>query len=188
MRRREFATLVGGAAAWPLAARAQQNRVRWIGALMFLSETDQFARRQAAALEEGLAKLGWMVGRNLAIDYRWGVNDLDKSHLALTQVLRLSPDVILVDGGQALIASKQATSTVPIVFMGISEPVERGFVASMAHPGGNITGFTNLEATMGGKWLELLKEIAPGASHVTALFNPTSSFAERFFASAEASA
>jgi putative tryptophan/tyrosine transport system substrate-binding protein len=189
MKRREFITLIGGAAVWPVVARAQQGtRVRWIGALMFRPESDQLARQSAAVLEESLAKLGWMVGRNLAIDYRWGVNDLDKSNLALAQVLRLMPDVILVDGGQALIASQQAAGTVPIVFMGVSEPVERGFVASLARPGGNTTGFTNLEATMGGKWLELFKEIAPVVSHVTAVFNPTSSFAVQFFASAKAGA
>jgi ABC-type uncharacterized transport system substrate-binding protein len=159
--------------------------VRRIGALMGEPENDPFSRQRVAALEESLAKLGWMVDRNLAIDYRWGVIDLDTSHLALAQVLRLMPDVILVDGGQALIASQQAAGAVPIVFIGISEPVERGFVANMARPGGNTTGFTNLEATMGGKWLELLKEIAPAMSHVTAVFNPTSSFAARFFASAE---
>ena len=187
MRRRDFITLLGGAAAaWPVMARAQRDRVRWIGALMPRPESDQFGHQTAAVFEESLAKLGWMVGRNLAIDYRWAVNDADTAHLALAQVMRLMPDVILVGGGPALIAAQQATGMVPIVFVEVSEPVERGFVPGMARPGGNTTGFTNLEATMGGKWLELFKEIAPVVSHVTAVFNPTSSFATQFFASAEA--
>jgi ABC-type uncharacterized transport system substrate-binding protein len=188
--RREFIVTLGSAAsAWPLAARAQQSaRVRWIGVMMISPDSDQFARENTAVFEQSLAKLGWTVGRNFAIDYRWGVNDLEKARFAVAQVLRLAPDVILANGGPALTAAQQATGTVPIVFTLISEPVERGFVASMARPGGNITGFTNLEATMGGKWLELLKEIAPRASRVTAMFNPASSFAALFFRSAEAAA
>jgi putative ABC transport system substrate-binding protein len=190
MKRRDFLTLlVGGAAAPPLAASAQQGaRVRWIGALLGGPDTDDFARAGAAVFEQSLAKLGWTVGRNLAIDYRWGVNDSEKARVAMAQVLRLAPDVILTNGGPALTAAQQATGTVPIVFNGISEPVERGFVASMARPGGNTTGFTNLEATIGGKWLGLLTEIAPRVSRVTAVFNPTSSFAVLFFRSAEAAA
>ncbi len=185
-KRREFITLLGGAAAWPLAARAQQDaRVRWIGALILTPDGDEFSRAATAAFEQGLATLGWAVGRNLAIDYRWGVTDLEKGRAAIAQVLRLAPDVLLINGGPGLTAAQQATGTVPIVFTGVSEPVERGFVASMARPGGNTTGFTNLEATVGGKFIELLKEIAPHVSRVTALFNPTSSFAILFFRSAE---
>jgi putative ABC transport system substrate-binding protein len=138
------------------------------------------------ALEQALAKLGWTVGRNLAIDYRWGVTDLEKGRFAIAQVLRLSPDVLFINGGPGLTAGQQLARTVPIVFTGVSEPVERGFVASMGRPGGNTTGFTNLETTMGGKFIELLKEIAPRAARVTALFNPTSSFAVLFFRSAVA--
>ena len=190
MRRREFITLLGGAtAAWPLAARAQPGeRVRWIGVLMISPDNDQLGRETAAIFEQGLAKLGWTVGRNLAIDYRWGVSDIEKARLAVAQIMRLAPNVILANGGPALTAAQQATRTVPIVFTGISEPVERGFVASLAHPGGNTTGFANLEATIGGKWLELFKEIAPRATRVMAMFNPASSFAERFFRAAEAAA
>jgi putative ABC transport system substrate-binding protein len=187
MRRREFITLIGGAvAAWPLAVRAQQGgRVRWIGALMGFLD-DQVARELSAVFEQSLEKLGWAVGRNLSIDYRWGVSDLELGRSAVAQILRIGPDVILANGGPALTAAQQATRTVPIVFTGISEPVERGFVASLARPGGNATGFTNLEATMGGKWLELLKEIAPRVTRVTTMFNPDSSFAVLFFRSAEA--
>ena len=187
MNRRDFIALVGGvAAAWPLAARAQQDRVRWIGALLLTPDGDPFARETTAAFEQGLAKLGWMVGRNLAIDYRWGVTDFEKGRLAIEQVLRLSPDALFINGGPGLTAAQQAAGAVPIVFTGVSEPVERGFVASMAHPGGQTTGFTNLEASVGGKFIELLKEIAPRTARVTALFNPTSSFAVLFFRSAAA--
>jgi len=115
-----------------------------------------------------------------------GREDLELGRSAVAQILRIGPDVILANGGPALTAAQQATRTVPIVFTGISEPVERGFVASLARPGGNATGFTNLEATMGGKWLELLKEIAPRVTRVTTMFNPDSSFAVLFFRSAEA--
>jgi putative tryptophan/tyrosine transport system substrate-binding protein len=175
--------------AWPLAARAQLGgRVRWIGALMITLDSDPSARDSTAAFEQGLAQLGWTVGRNLAIDYRWGVTDLEKARVAVAQVLRLSPDVLFINGGPGLTAAQQAAGTVPIVFEGVSEPVERGFVTSMAHPGGNTTGFTNLEATVGGKFIELLNEIAPRVSRVTAMFNPSSSFAVLFFRSAQLAA
>jgi putative ABC transport system substrate-binding protein len=188
MRRRDFISVLGGAAlTWPLSARAQQGgRVRWIGVLMIPPDDDQFARESTTVFEESLAKLAWTVGRNLAIDYRWGVNDPEKARSVVAQILRLSPDLILTDGSSALAAAQQATGAVPIVFTRISEPVERGLVASLARPGGNTTGFTNLEATIGGKWLELLQEIAPQLRRVIVIFNPASSFAARFFASAEA--
>ena len=186
MRRRQFITLLGGAAAWPLAARAQQDRrVRWIGVLMIFPDTDKIGSGNATAFEEGLAALGWNVGRNIAIDYRWAVTDVEKGRSAVAQVLRLSPDLILANGGPALTAAQQATRTIPIVFTGVSEPVERGFITSLARPGGNTTGFANMESTVGGKWVELLKEIAPGVARITAVFDPASSFAKTFFGSAE---
>jgi len=186
MRRRQFITLLGGAAAWPLAARAQQDRrVRWIGVLMIFPDTDKIGSGNATAFEEGLAALGWNVGRNIAIDYRWAVTDVEKGRSAVAQVLRLSPDLILANGGPALTAAQQATRTIPIVFTGVSEPVERGFITSLARPGGNTTGFANMESTVGGKWVELLKEIAPGVARITAVFDPASSFAKTFFDSAE---
>src|SRR5205823_6531625 len=149
-------------------------------------ESDRAMREVSAAFEQALERLGWTVGRNLAIDYRWSVIDLESARSAVGQVLRLGPELILTNGGPALTAAQQATATVPIVFTGVSEPVERGFVASLPRPGGNTTGFTNLEATMGGKFLELLKEIAPRVTRVTAMFNPQSSFAVSFVRSAEA--
>jgi putative ABC transport system substrate-binding protein len=185
--RREFITLLGGAAAWPLAAWAQQGgRVRWMGVLMIAPDSEQFGWESAAVFEQSLAKLGWTVGRNLAIDYRWAVTDLERARSAVAQVLRVSPELILANGGPALTAAQQATRTVPIVFTTVSEPVERGFIASLSHPGGNTTGFANMEASIGGKWIELLKEIAPGAIRVRAIFDPASSFAKVFFRSAEA--
>ena len=185
--RREFITLLGGAAAtWPVAARAQQDRrVRWIGALTVDTDSEKPGLERATAFEEGLAALGWNVGRNVAIDYRWAVTDIEKGRSAVRQVLRLSPDLILVNGGPALTAAQQATRTVPIVFTGVSEPVDRGFITSLARPGGNTTGFANMEATVGGKWLELFKEIVPGAVRLRVVFNPASSFAKAFFRSAE---
>jgi len=187
VRRREFITLLGSATAWPLAASAQQDRrVRWIGALTIYTDTEKPGLETATAFEQSLAALGWNVGRNVAIDYRWAVTDVEKGRSAVSQVLRLSPDLILVNGGPALTAAQQATRTVPIVFTGVSEPVERGFITSLARPGGNTTGFSNMESTVGGKWLELFKEIVPGAVRVRAVFDPASSFARTFFRAAEA--
>ena len=184
--RREFITLLGGVAALSLPARAQPDRrVRWIGALMIYSDTQKSGLESAIAFEESLAALGWNVGRNVAIDYRWAVTDVERGRSAVAQVLRLSPDVILVNGGPALTAAQQATRTVPIVFTGVSEPVERGFITSLAHPGSNTTGFANMESTVGGKWLELFKEIAPGVVRVRAVFDPASSFARMFVRSTQ---
>jgi len=181
MRRRQFITLLGGAAACQQETRAQQDRrVRWIGVLMIFPDTDKIGSGNATAFEEGLAALGWNVGRNIAIDYRWAVTDVEKGRSAVAQVLRLSPDLILANGGPALTAAQQATRTIPIVFTGVSEPVERGFITSLARPGGNTTGFANMESTVGGKWVELLKEIAPGVARITAVFDPASSFAKTF--------
>ena len=178
--------LLGGGAALPLPARAQPDRrVRWIGALMIYTDTEKPGLESATAFEEGLAALGWNVGRNVAIDYRWAVTDVEKGRSAVTQVLRLSPDLILVNGGPALTAAQRATRTVPIVFTGVSEPVERGFITTLARPGGNTTGFANRESTVGGKWLELFKEIVPGAVRVRAVVDPASSFAKTFFRAAE---
>jgi putative ABC transport system substrate-binding protein len=175
MRRREFIAGLGSAAAWPLTALAQQaERLRRIGVLI-ISPNDQVGRAKSSALEHGLEKLRWEVGRNLAIDYRWGVTDLETARFAVAQVLRLTPDVIVANGGFAVTAAQQATRTVPIVFTGLSEPVERGFIASLARPGGNTTGFSNLEPTIGAKWLELLKEVVPGIKRVAVMFHPKSS-------------
>jgi ABC-type uncharacterized transport system substrate-binding protein len=166
MRRREFITLLGGAAgAWPIAAGAQQaERMRRIGVLIAISERDAEAQRWVMAFQEGLEKLGWTVGRNVQIDYRWGMNDAEEARAGMTELLKLAPDVILTDGGAASRAAQQATRTIPIVFVLVGEPIAQGLVQSLAHPGANITGFANLEPTLGPKWLEMLKEIAPGVA------------------------
>ena len=141
MRRRDFIALLGSAAAWPLAARAQPaDRMRRIGVLMVLSEDDPQSRSRVAAFQQGLDKLGWTVGRNLAIDYRWGVSNPERARTAAAELLGLAPDLILANATLALIGAQQATRTVPIVFTGVSEPVSQGFVASLARPGGNTTG------------------------------------------------
>src|ERR1700676_569661 len=154
MQRREFMTLAGGAAvALPITARAQQIGQRWlIGALMLQSENNEQGSAARVSFEQGLAKLGWTVGRNLEIDYRWGINDTEKARLAAAEILALAPDLILANGSQALVATHRSTRTIPIVFTAVSEPVSQGFVLSLAHPGGNITGFTNLEPTVTAKW------------------------------------
>ena len=191
MRRREFITLLGGAAAvWPLAARAQRpDRVRRIGVLMNNSEGDLDAPSRVMAFQQGLEKLGWTVGCNLQIDYRWGAGEVGVTRAAASELLSLTPDVIVTDGGQGLAELRQAARTVPIVFMEINEPVFYGFVESLAHPGGNMTGFTGLEPTVGAKWLELLKEIAPRVTRIAVMFNPaTAPGAVLFSRSAEAAA
>jgi putative tryptophan/tyrosine transport system substrate-binding protein len=172
--RREFVAGLGGATlAWPLAARAQQpNQMRRIGALILYSENDPQSRRCVTAFQQGMEKLGWTIGRNLQIDYRFGISDLASAQLATKELLSLAPNLMLAHGVSAVRAAQQATHTVPIIFTGASEPVALGFVASLANPGGNTTGFSNLEPSVGGKWLELLKEIAPNVTHVAVLYNP----------------
>jgi putative tryptophan/tyrosine transport system substrate-binding protein len=161
MRRREFITLLGGTAIWPLAARAQQSeRKRRVGVLMGLSADDAEAQDRIAAFVQGLQQLGWTDGRNLQIDYRRGAGDTDLTRRYAAELLALAPDVILASGGTVVGALLQATRTVPIVFTQTPDPVAAGFVASLARPGGNATGFTTSEYGISGKWLELLKEIA----------------------------
>jgi putative tryptophan/tyrosine transport system substrate-binding protein len=182
LKRRSFITLLGGAAAWPLAARAQQGeRMRRVGWVDFVFEDDPGGRTRVEVFQQGMAKLGWTLGRNLAIDYRWGIFDINKAQLAAAELLKLAPDVILCAGTPATLAFRQATSTVPIVFASVSEPVAQGFVQSLAHPGGNLTGFSYMEPTMGAKWLDLLKQIAPQVNHTALMFNPNSSPYSRLF-------
>src|SRR5262249_7744553 len=190
MRRREFITLLGGAAAWPLSASGQETRrVRKVAVLMVSAENDPQSRDRVIAFERGLQKLGWTVGRNLQIDYRWGVSDDEHARAATADLLKLGPDLILASAPPALRAAQQATGTLPIVFTAISEPVASGFVASLARPGGNTTGFSSLEPTVGAKWLELLKEMAPRVTRVAVMRNPASStFSSQFVRSAEAAA
>jgi putative tryptophan/tyrosine transport system substrate-binding protein len=171
MRRREFITLFGGAvAAWPLAARGQQSeRIRHIGVLMPFSNDNPEVQARVAAFLQELQKLGWSAGRNLQIEYRWETGDLRK---AATELVTLSLDVILASTTPAVAAMQQATRTVPIVFAQVADPVSAGFVASLAKPGGNMTGFTNIEYSIGAKWLELLKEIAPHVTRVGVIRDP----------------
>src|SRR4029453_16361525 len=161
--RRQFITLLGGAAvAWPLAARAQQaERMRRIGVFMSLAADDKQAQARLAAFLQGLQELGWTDGRNVRIDIRWGAGDADRNRRHAAELVALAPDVILASGGSVVGTLLQATSTVPIVFTQTPDPVGAGFVESLARPGGNATGFSIFDYSLGGKWLELLKEVAP---------------------------
>jgi putative tryptophan/tyrosine transport system substrate-binding protein len=168
VRRRQFFTLLGdAAAAWPLAAYAQQGeRVRRIGALMLPAADDPEGKARAAAFEQSLGKLGWTVGHNLRIDYRWGMNDVERARAAAAELLRLAPDVILANGTPALPAVKQTTLTVPIVFTVVNEPVAMGYVASLSHPGGNVTGLTNFSEILASKQIDLLRDLMPRLSRL----------------------
>jgi putative tryptophan/tyrosine transport system substrate-binding protein len=184
MRRREFITLLGSSAAtWPLAARAQQaDRMRRIGVLMGYAESDSDAQTKVAAFQEGLQKLGWVEGRNIQIDTRWPIPaDLESMQRFAQELAALQPDLILSHITPTTAALLQQTRTIPIIFATVSDPVGSGFVASFSRPDGNVTGFTSIEPTMAGKWLELLKEIAPRVTRVAFLFNPlTAPYAEFF--------
>jgi len=174
VRRREFITLIGGAAlGWPLAARAQQGeRVRRIGVLMNFVADDPEGQARIAAFHQGLQEWGWTLGRNARIDVRWGAVDAENSRLYAAEVVALAPGVILASASAAMGAPQQTTRTVPIVFVSIIDPVGAGFVESLARPGGNATGFTLFEYSLSGKWLELLKEIAPGVTRAAVLRDP----------------
>ena len=174
MKRREFFTLVGCAAAWPLTARAQQaERMRRIGVLMSLAEDDPEGQARVAAFVQTLQSLGWTTGRNVQIDIRWGAADAANSRRYAAEMVALAPDVILTGGSAATAAVQEATRTLPIVFVNVSDPVGAGYVASLARPGGNVTGFSFVEYGMSGKWLELLKEIAPRVTRVAVLRDPS---------------
>jgi putative tryptophan/tyrosine transport system substrate-binding protein len=173
-RRREFITLLGGAAAaWPLAARAQQpERMRRIGVLMSLTADDPEGQVRLTAFLQGLQQLGWTDGRNVRIDTRWGAGDADRSRGYAAELVALAPDVILASGTSTMGPLLRATRTVPIVFTQVTDPVGAGFVDSLARPGGNATGFTLSEYGSSGKWLELLKEIAPRVTRAAVLRDP----------------
>ena len=174
MRRRNFIALLSGAAAWPLAARAQQNeQVRRIAVLVNLSENDPIAQRYISAFRLGLQELGWVDGRNARIDIRWGAGDVARYRKYAAELVALAPDVILAATTPAVVALKEITSTVPIVFAGVIDPVGSGLVASLARPGANATGFTLFEYTIAAKWLELLKEISPRVKRVAVLRDST---------------
>jgi putative ABC transport system substrate-binding protein len=170
MKRREFITLLGGAAAaWPLAARAQQaERMRRIGVLMAAAD-DSIGQARLTAFQNGLQQFGWIADRNVRIDTRWTAGDAELHRKYAAELVALAPDVILASGGSTVGALRQATRSVPIVFTETADPVGAGFVESLARPGGNITGFLSFEYGMGGKWLDLLKQIAPGVTRLAVL-------------------
>ena len=173
MRRRAFMSLLGAAAAWPLAARAQQSeRIRRIGVLMSVAAEDPEGPARTAAFAHGLQQLGWSVGGNMRIDYRWGAGDGDRIRRYAAELIALAPDVILATGSATLGPLLQATRTVPIVFVHVPDPVGAGFVDSLPRPGGNATGFTLFEYVTSGKWLELLKEIAPRTTRAAVIRDP----------------
>jgi putative tryptophan/tyrosine transport system substrate-binding protein len=186
-RRKFLATLGGVAAAWPFAAGAQQpDRMRRIGVLNYLAADDPDSSPRVAAFAQALQGLGWIDGRDIQIDYRWGGGDLDRTRRYATELVALGPDVILVSSGSALAALQNVTRTVPIVFVSVSDPVGGGYVASLARPGGNTTGFTLFEWGTSGKWLELLKEIVPAMTRAAVIRDPSITSGTAQFAAIQA--
>ena len=172
MNRREFITLLGGAATWPLAARAQQSeRMRRVGVLISVAN-DPEGQARVTALKEGLQDLRWTDGRNIQIETRFGGGDAGRIRAHAAELVALAPDVLVGHSTSGTRALRQATSSIPIVVAAVNDPVEQGFVSSLAHPGGNITGFMFIDFQMVGKWLEMLKEAAPGVSRAILMFNP----------------
>jgi putative ABC transport system substrate-binding protein len=195
MRRRDFMALIGGAAAAPaflrpLGACAQQpGLIGNVGVLMSVVADDSGGLAEAAALRQGLAELGWVEGRNLHIEFRWPGGDIERAQALAMELARLKPDVLLARSTPTTSALKRESGSIPIVFVAVTEPEQQGFVQSLARPGGNITGFTNFESTIGGKWLQLLKEVEPRIARVAVMFNPqTAPFAELFLRSVQAAA
>jgi putative ABC transport system substrate-binding protein len=173
MRRREFMTVLGGAAiGWPLAARAQGERMRRIGVLMGIAESDPARQSFVTAFTEALQELGWSSGRNIRIEYRWGAGDAERIRDFARELVEMQLDLIVGHTTPVVTALKAQTRTIPIVFTQVSDPVGSGFIDGFAKPGGNITGFTNLESSMGSKLGELLKEVAPTITRVAVMFNP----------------
>ena len=173
--RREFITLLGGAAAWPLAARAQQGeRMRLIGVLMPYDENDPVAKPRISAFIQALAGLGWTDGRNVRMDVRWGSGDINRIRGLGRELVGLQPDIIVTGGSAATVALQPQTRTIPIVFATGGDPVASGLVERLDRPSGNTTGFATFEPPLGGKWLELLSEVAPGLKRAAIMFNPVS--------------
>jgi ABC-type uncharacterized transport system substrate-binding protein len=188
MRRREFITLLGSAAAtWPLAARAQKQPRR-VGVLMQTAEGDPEWQAYATAFRDGLRKLGWVEGRNVRFDYRWAAGDADRIQGYAAELVGLMPDVILASGIVTLVPLQRATRTIPIVFAGASDPTAAGIITSLAHPGGNITGFVMLEQAIGVKWLELLKQLSPRVTRVAYVYDPANSTWSQYMRAMESGA
>jgi len=180
MRRREFIGLLGGSLAWPLAARAQQT-LRRVAVINVRLETDPLGQSQLKAFRQGFEKLGWIDGRNVKIDVRWASGSADRMREIVSEFVASKPDVIVASGTPAVAALKRATSTIPVVFVGIAEPVAQGFVTNMAHPGGNITGFSLVDFSIVGKSVDMLKAIAPALTRVGLMYNPeTYGFYDRY--------
>ena len=173
MKRREFITLSGGAAMWPTGVRAQRTeRMRRIGVLVGSAESDPESMPRVTTFERGLTELGWVSGRNVLIDYRWAAGEPANMQALAKELVELQPDVLLASSTPVVAALGRETGMIPIVFVVVSDPVGSGFIKSLARPGGNMTGFINIESSLGGKWLELLKELAPRISRVAVMFNP----------------
>jgi putative ABC transport system substrate-binding protein len=181
MRRREFITLVASAAAWPVARAQQPNRMRRIGVLMAFTENDQQGIARVAAFRDGLQKLGWAQGRNIHVDTRWAGANTKTINRFAKELVALQPDLILSNSTPTTLALLQQTRTIPIIFAVVSDPIGSGFVANFARPGGNVTGLTSIEPTMAGKWVELLKKVAPQVARVAILFNPTTATYAEYF-------
>jgi putative ABC transport system substrate-binding protein len=189
IRRRDFITLLGGAAAWPLAVGAQQgNRVRHIGVLTPGDENDPVRMPRVSAFTQALAGLGWADGRDVRMESRWHGDDNHRIRALAQELVGLQPDIIVTTAAPATVAVQQETRTVPIVFVQVGDPVARGIVPRLDRPGGNVTGFGILEASLGGKWLELLSEIAPGLKRAAIMFNPDTAPVSTYMPSFEAAA
>jgi putative ABC transport system substrate-binding protein len=189
IKRREFIMLFGGAAAWPLAARAQQSdRVRRIGVLSGGDENDPVAKPEVSAFTQALADLGWTDGRNVRIDLRWYGDDINRMRALAQGLVSSQPDITVASTTPVIIALQRETRTIPIVFAYLADPVATGIVPRLDRPGANATGFANLEPSLGGKWLELLSEIAPGLKRAAIMFNPDTSPASVYMRSLETAA
>jgi putative ABC transport system substrate-binding protein len=188
MKRRDFISLLGGAAtAWPLAAHAQQGeRMRRVGVLMHVTQNDQDGRARLGAFVDGLKELGWVEGRNVRLDVRWGPDDPQRYPRQAAELVASAPDLLVAPTSFTLAALQRATRSVPIVFVGVIDPVGAGFVSSLARPGGNTTGFIAFEYTIGAKWLELLKEIAPHVTRAAVLRDPVNASGIGQFAAIQA--
>jgi putative tryptophan/tyrosine transport system substrate-binding protein len=189
IQRREFITLLGSAATLPFAARAQQvERVRRIGVLMYGDKNDYDQKARLSEFMQSLAQSGWADSRNLLVDVRWTSANVNLARMHAKELVALQPDVFVATSTPVTAAFQYETRAIPIVFVGISDPVGAGFIANLARPGGNLTGFINIEAGMGGKWLELLKEIAPGIQRAAIMFSPDTTTAAYYMPSLEAAA
>jgi putative ABC transport system substrate-binding protein len=189
MRRRDFTLLGGAAATWPLMARAQQgDRVRRIGVLVGRNENDPVAKLRVSAFTQALADLGWADGRNVRMELRWGGGDTNRIQALALELAGMQPDIIVADSTPVTVALRRETPTIPIVFANVSDPVASGIVPRLDRPSGNITGFATFEGTLGGKWLELLSEIAPGLKRAAIMFNRDSATVSSFMPSLETAA